>query len=259
MAKSLKGFRPSQSSKPSSVPLPGLQVPPTIWKLSLISLFSPPYISRLAYFQSIAPLFLYYNLIVTSLIVWFVAWFIFWGIFNGFFRWQFKTFGKLRYVLNWLFFVFTSIPLYFLLTNPLFDVHQLSYAFFTCMTLGVILSQIPVFYKKIEKGRFFLEFHEGNILLQQLFVIAGVYFLSQYYGPNYKDSYFGIVFSLTHLPVIFLRWAKLRYLYLVFTFIAGIAFSFLIRNFQYGVFVSFIVHYCTYIFLIRYLKNEDLV
>lgn len=194
-----------------------------------------------------------------NLILWFLAWFIFWTLFNGFFKWQFKSSGKLRYVLNWLFFVLTSALLYYILGSSLFNINQLSYAFFSCMLLGVILSQVPAFYRKIKKGRFFLEFHEGNILLQQLFVASGIFYLSEYFGSGYIHYYFGIMFTLAHFPVIFLKWAKLRYLYLIFTFLAGTIFSHLIINFQYGVFASFLIHYTTYIYLILFLKNEDFV
>jgi len=122
--------------------------------------------------------------------------------------------------------------------------------------IGLILSQTPTFYKRIRVGRYYPIFLPFNILFQQLFVVAGIYILQMMFMGRYYDFYFGILFTLVHLPVIFLKWARLRYLYLVFTLFCGTLFSFLIRNYEFGSLVSFMVHFIVYIPLIYYLRDE---
>lgn len=192
-----------------------------------------------------------------ELLKWFFIWFLFWGSFNGFVRWQFEKQKRLIYILNWFFYAIIAVPLYFIFDNPLFNINQFLYGYLFCITIGAILDHLPQYNKRIIKGKNFLEFHSSNLLLQQIFIVSGIFILSNYLGLEYKNFHFGVMFTLGHIPIILLKWVKLKYLYLLWTLVAGTLFSYLIINYEFGIFISTAIHCLSYTFLLYYLKNAD--
>lgn len=179
---------------------------------------------------------------------WYLIWFLIWGIFNYRFNWNLAKNKQEKYITPAIFFLSASMLLCLLfpsiLLNSLYPlVTGAIFAFF----LGMFFSNYYPFYKHIKNGKYFLVVLVSDILFQQIMVVLGVNFFTN----------FGLIFMTAHLPVLLLRWAKLRYLYLVLTFFGGTAFSYLILNFgTLGIIASFILHYSLYIPIFYYLKDD---
>jgi len=103
----------------------------------------------------------------------------------------------------------------------------------------------------------FLVFHPANIFLQQIFVVSGIYLLQILLGNNYSNWNFGCLFAISHLPVIFIKWAKLRYWYILLSFLGGTVFSYFITSYSYGPIITFTLHYLAYFIFLSITKSED--
>ncbi|QQG41804.1 MAG: hypothetical protein HYV90_00625 [Candidatus Woesebacteria bacterium] len=190
--------------------------------------------------------------------IWYVIWFLIWGIFNTRFNWKIAKTKKEKYYQTSFFFLLSSIAVYFIFENFLSkSIEPILLGFIITVGLGIFFSDYYPYYKHIKNGKYFLVSLAFDILLQQVMVVAGIKILNQYFGMNYNNLYFGVMFSAGHLPVIFLKWAKLRYFYLVLTFLGGIGFSFLINEIGgVGILISFLLHYSLYIPMFYYLQDE---
>ena len=111
----------------------------------------------------------------------------------------------------------------------------------------------------IKSGRYYLLIHPFNILFQQLMVYLGINLLAKLLGGSYRDYFFGVVFMSIHLPVIFIKWAKFKYFYLLGAFAGGIFMSHLIRNYTVGIFLSYLIHYAVYIMIVYLLRDQNRV
>jgi len=193
-----------------------------------------------------------------QLITWLVFYAVIWILFNGYFKWKiFKT-GKNET----LFFI-----LFFLISAIIFDIFFYKYLSVSILTLvfalivstliGLFLSNYPPFYKHIKNGRFFLVWMPSDVFFQQGMVVAAIILLRQYFGSGYLDLYFGLFFALIHTPILFFKWAKLRYFIVLFSFVLGLIFSYLIRSYGgIGVFSAFLLHFCIYIAIFYHLRDE---
>lgn len=192
-----------------------------------------------------------------EIITWVAIWFSAWGAFNYKLNWnKAKTFVQ-RYIITSLFFLISTI-----IAIYIFDILESSNLYLILigsiisMFLGTLLSNYYPFYKRIISGKYFLVSLVFDILFQQIMVIAGIKVLENYYRSGYLDLYFGILFMIGHLPIIFLKWAKMRYFYLIATLFGGTIFSYLINNYLNGPVYNFLIHYFVYICLFYYLKDE---
>ena len=190
--------------------------------------------------------------------LWFIIWFSVWGLFNIKVRWILEKFHSRKYTGRGLFFLFA-----FIITSFYFDTHvtkylpQLLVGTLLANILGIFFAFFKNYYKKFAKDRFFLLFQTFNILFQQTMVVIAISILKIIFGQEYKDYYFGIWFFMAHLPVLFVPWAKLRYQYVIYALIGGIVFSYLINNISNGLIITFLTHFCIYIWVISYLKDEE--
>lgn len=192
-----------------------------------------------------------------DILIWISVWFGVWGVWNIFFKPKLNK-TKNRYIVEGGYFTLVSLAT-LVLFEPLLKQYAwwLLLAFLICTSLGLILSGKKGFTKRIKSGKYFLLLHPFNIFFQQSMVIIGVYALSKYLGNSYKDIYFGIGFAAFHSPVVFLKWAKLKYLYISGALLGGITFSYLARNITGGVAISYLLHYLVYIWIIYYLKDQN--
>lgn len=179
---------------------------------------------------------------------WYLIWFVIWGVFNYKYNWNLAKTKKQRYITPTLFFVASTILLFILF--PLFlskKLYPLATGALFSIFLGIFLSNYYPFYKHIKNGRYFLIALVFDIFFQQTMVVVGVNIFSN----------FGLFFMLAHLPVLLLKWAKLRYVYLILTFFGGTAFGYLIPHFgNLGIVISFLIHYMLYVPIFYYLRDE---
>lgn len=193
-----------------------------------------------------------------AIIFWFVIWFLIWTVFNVRFNWKkAKTKNDKYYVTSGFFFICSAIV--FLTFRSFFAGNgiYLAAGFIFSVFIGIFFSDYHPYYKHIKNGRYFLIALAFDILMQQILIVVGLKFLTQYFGVDYKNFYFGIMLVLGHLPVVFLKWAKLRYLYLVLTFFGGTLFSYLINRYLgIGITASILIHYTLYVPIFYYLRDE---
>lgn len=193
---------------------------------------------------------------MSALIIWVVIWWIVWISWNLIRKFLEQLQSK-KYIYWGLFFLPFSILIYLYYQQYLHSyLYQLLIATVSVNFLGMFLGTDKVFYTSIRKDRFFLLFQTFCILFQQIMVVSGILLLKLYFGDEYQDYYFGIWFFVMHSPIVFAKWAKLRYLYLTLSLLGGIAFSYLINNVKYGLILSFLLHYLLYVWTIYYLKDE---
>lgn len=190
--------------------------------------------------------------------LWLLFWAVVWGSFNSFFKWKIEKTHSKRYFWTSIFFLICALlALLIFRTNLTGSLWPLSLAWLLTTFAGFFLSDFFPFYKRIKNGKYYLSSLPSNIFLQQIMIVIAVRIISSYFGLKYFDFYFGIFFMLMHSPIVFLKWAKLRYLYLVLTLAGGTLFSYLIKNYgEPGIFLSFIFHYFLYIPIFYYLRDE---
>lgn len=187
-----------------------------------------------------------------------LLWFITWGFFNIYYKWKIITKSLFGYVSTSAYFLINFLIIFVIYKKSLLPFTlDLVVALLIATTIAFLLLSTSFFRSKIENGKYFLIFHVFNILYQQGMVVLLINQLSRYFGSNYKDYYFAVTFMLLHTPVVFLRWAKLRYYYLLLTYISGYLFSFFINNIQFGAGLSYLAHYIAYIFIILILKDKN--
>lgn len=193
-----------------------------------------------------------------EIIEWFVVWFLFWGLFNAFFKWKIDQSGKKKYILTAVFFLSCYAVIYAIFYKYLLNsASPLLLGFLATLIIGFFFSDYFPFYKHIRNGKYYLASLPSNIVMQQALVIIAIKILSQLSGNKYLDVYFGIMFFIVHSPIVFFKWPRLKYLYLILTFLGGTMFSFLMRNYgDTGIFLSFLLHYCFYIPIFYRLRNE---
>lgn len=194
---------------------------------------------------------------MNGIIVWIFVWFLSWSIFNYKFNWnKAKTYTQ-RYILTSLFFTISTIVSYYIFgTSIIISTRPIFIGFIISMSFGVLLSNYYPFNKHIISGKYFLISLVFDILFQQIMVVSGILVLKNYFESNYLDFYFGILFMLVHLPIIFLRWAQMRYFYLIATLFGGTIFSYFVNNYLNGSTYNFLLHYFIYICVFYYLKDE---
>jgi len=180
------------------------------------------------------------------------------GIFNEFFKSRIYKKGKYEFAFTDLFFITCFILTYSVFFQTLKGyITYLVLAWVTTSLFGFFLSYDYLFYKRIKKGRYYLISLPSNLLFQQTVVCATVLFINQYCTGISANLIFGAVFFVLHIPIIFCRWVKLRYLYLILAFFGGMIFSFLITNYGgFGVTLSFLVHLGFYVPIFYYLRDE---
>jgi len=156
------------------------------------------------------------------------------------------------------FFIFAFLVNFFVFKNILIPyLWVLILGFLVSSSIGLIFSNVKFLYKYIKSGRFFLLFHPFNILFQQSSVVIGIILLENYLHNSYQNYYFGVAFMILHFPVVFFKWAKLRWFYLAGTLLGGTLFSYLILNFSFGATLTYLIHYLIYVGIIYYLKDQN--
>lgn len=196
-----------------------------------------------------------------QLVIWILFYLAIWTLYNSYFKWKMYRAGKKQYLLSTIFFLLSAVAFNFIFYKyTRGSISTLILALIVSIGIGFFFSTFFPFYKHIKNGRYFLVSMPSDIFFQQLMIITAIKILSQYFGANYIDLYFGLFFALTHLPIIFFKWARLRYLIVILTLIGGTAFSYLIRNNgQTGVFASSLLHFLMYIPIFYYLRDERIV
>ena len=193
-----------------------------------------------------------------DLIIWVITWYLIWGSFNYKVRWSLEQFRGKKYIGRGLFFLLSFVFVYFTFnkyTNS-FAV-QLVLATILANVVGLYLGFTKSFYNKFKKDRYFLAFQSFNVLFQQTMVVVAISMLQSFFGQDYKDYCFGIMFFVVHLPILFLPWAKLKGLYAIYSLFGGFIFSYLINNYQLGLVITFTLHYAMYVWSIYYIKDEE--
>lgn len=185
-------------------------------------------------------------------------WFLTWGFFNVYYKWRFISKSYFGYLTTSGYFLISFFVTLLIYKNILqFQLFNLIISFVLCSLIGFAFLKSNYLKNMINNGKGFLLFHVFNILYQQAMVVVFISLMKNYYTNDYKDYYFGILFMLLHIPVIFLKWAKLRYLYLLLTLISGFIFSYLINTNSFGSGLSYLIHYVAYIFIILILKDKN--
>lgn len=193
-----------------------------------------------------------------KIVLWFFAWFSIWAIFNVRLNWKILKAKKGKHWVISSFFLLSSIVVFLMFKALVFESTKLILlGFILNFFMGIFFSNFYPYRKHIRNGRCFLISLSFDILMQQIMILAGVKMLSQYFGSNYRDAYFGLMFLSAHLPAIFFKWAKLRYLLIPSTLIGGVLFSYLIRSYTgTGILLSSLLHYTLYIPVFYYLRDE---
>ena len=196
-----------------------------------------------------------------EIILWIVFYLVVWSLFNSYFKWKIFKSGKWKCILFITFFLVSSILFDILFyKNLAISIYTLICAMLISTLIGIFFSIFPPFYKHITNGRSFLLWMPSDIFLQQAMIITAISILRGYFGTGYSDLYFGLFFITIHLPILFFKWVKLRYLVVAFTFVLGFIFSYLIRSFgETGVLIAFLLHFCMYIPVFYYLRDERIV
>lgn len=195
------------------------------------------------------------------MLTWILTYIVIWSLYNCYFKWKIFKSGKNET----LFFI-----LFFLISSIIFDIFfykylsgsvlNLIFALIVSTVIGLFFSNYPPFYKHIKNGKYFLVWMPSDVFFQQGMIVTAVVLLKQYFGSGYLDLYFGLFFALIHMPILFFKWAKLRYLIVLFSFVLGLIFSYLIRTFGgVGAFSAFLMHFCIYIPIFYYLRDERIV
>lgn len=193
-----------------------------------------------------------------NILILIILWAIIWLSFNAFFKWKIEKTHRTKYFWTSIFFltltaivIFAYLEIFTVWGWPLIG----TYLFATFV--GFFFSEFYPFYKHIKNGRYYLASLPSNILMQQSMVLIAWIMLNRLFFNSYQHYYLGILFMILHMPIIFLKWAKLRYLYLVLTLLAGTVFSYLYASFdKAGLVISFLIHYGVYILSFYYLKDE---
>lgn len=196
-----------------------------------------------------------------NLILWFLVWLAFWTAYNAFFKWRIENSHRKKYFWFSIFFLICAFVAYFLLglQNKISLIPSLT-AWVIALLIGFFFSAYFPFYKHIRNGKYFLVAMASDVLFQQVMILIALNILGSLIKSNYFDLYFGLFFMLLHFPILFFKWARLRYLLFFLPFIGGAIFSFLIRNFgELGIILAFLIHFCTYIPIFYKLKDERFV
>lgn len=189
--------------------------------------------------------------------IWILVWFLIWGIFNGFFKWFSDRFSYKKFIPRGFFFLISFVVIYFKYESKLLPhITDLVIGFVAANIIGSILSVNKNFYKEFVKDRFFILFQSFNILFQQAMILVAFGILRNYLGHLYSHYFFGLFFLIIHLPIIFFRKMKLRYLILLYCLLGGITFSYLYTNYAMGIVYSFLIHFSLYIWMIYYVEDE---
>ncbi len=192
-----------------------------------------------------------------DIIVWVTIWYLIWGFYNIKLRWSLEKFKKDKYIPRGLYFLTSFIVIYYIYKNFISEhILQLIYIFVVTNIIGLILTFNKNYSSKFKKDKLFTLFQSFNILYQQASILALIILIRNFY-PNYNDLYLGIFFGVIHLPLIFLPWAKLKYIIVLGCFVIGTLFSYLITNYKFGLSISFLIHYIYYAWEIYYLKDEE--
>lgn len=194
---------------------------------------------------------------MNQLIIWLIVWVSVWAAWNLFFRQLFRGRNK-QYIISGVFFLASFVAVLLLFNTYLQPfLPGLILGFLITTFIGLLSSDIKTLLTKIKSGKYFLLFHPFNILFQQAMILTAVKILNVYFGKGYHDYFFGILFMLIHVPVIFIKRAKLRYYFVALSVLGGMLFSYLIRNYTYGLTLSYLVHYFLYILFIYYLRDQN--
>jgi hypothetical protein len=179
---------------------------------------------------------------------WFLTWFMVWGAYNVYFKWKIDVIKNEKHLFTSAYFLISSLVAYSLFAKSLLFSYPLIVAFLISLFVGTFFSHFYPFIRHIKNGKYFLISLSFSILFQHIMINVGV---------NIEPKYFGFIFMAGHLPVIFLKWARYRYLYLVLTYFGGTDFSYLITKYSdTGVITSYMLHYLFYIPIFYYVQDE---
>ena len=191
-----------------------------------------------------------------QLALWLIIWSVTWYFFNSKIKWRASREQKM-YINNFIYFIIAALLTFTVYSQIIASVlAKITFAFILTVTLGYYLSTASLYRKRIKKGKYFLVSVVSDILFQQMMVYVAIILLLDLYSNSYTNYYFGFFFTIVHLPVIFLKWVKLRYFYLMLTFLGGTLFSYLIINFSFGIFYTFLIHYLIYLTILYFLQDD---
>lgn len=193
-----------------------------------------------------------------QLFIWFLFYGVIWSLYNSYFKWQIYKAGRKQYLFSMIFFLIGAVIFnFYFYTYTKSSISTLLLALIVSIGIGFFFSTFFPFYKRIKNGRYFLAALPVDILFQQSMVIVAIKILNQYVGTGYIDLYFGIFFAITHLPVLFFKWSKLRYLIVLISLGGGTLFSYFIRDYgDTGALFAFLMHFCIYVPIFYYLQDE---
>lgn len=189
--------------------------------------------------------------------IWILIWFLVFGVWNGFFKWFLERLSYKKFIPRGLYFLLSFAIVYYKYENLIIlHLSQLIIGFLIANFVGTLLSLNRNFYREFVKSRFFILFQSFNILFQQAMIISSIVILKNYLGIQYSHYFYGLFFTIVHLPILFFRKFKLRYLILIYCIFGGFMFSYLILNHPLGIILSFLLHFSLYIWMIYFLEDD---
>lgn len=186
-----------------------------------------------------------------NLIIWLFLWFSTWILYNLLFKKWLKANKNLTLYRATYFIIPTLISIS---TFRGFITPKLIYLFLGFLLtsfLGLLIHQYKFLNRNIETRISFLYSLPFNLMFQQVMFVSAIYIVQDI------NIYVGLLGVIAHLPIILLKWVKLKYLYLLLIFVGCTSFYSIVRNINYGVVISFLVHYSAYLGFLIYLKNDE--